>query len=163
MIEPPFRAALVALVGLSPLAEPGGLAASQAAIALATITVAAQPEHGLAVRAEANSLAEKYFVVVVHLPARAGLDTARRFVAVWNLFDVVSAQAIGRAIAGNPSVCRRRGSTSRLPRHDISIVMDDERAYGADDVAAFGVMFRKLRFLMIADSAVGTICATDAD
>ena len=81
MIELPFRAALVALVGLPPLAEPSVLAASEAAIALATVAVPAQPEDGVTITSEANSLAENYFVVVVHLPDWAGLDTALCFVA----------------------------------------------------------------------------------
>jgi|GEM_PF-2537551 len=81
MIEPPFRAPLVALVGLPPLAEPGIFAAGEAAIALAPVAVPAQPEDGVAVPSEANSLAENYFVVVVHLPRWAGLDTALCFVA----------------------------------------------------------------------------------
>ena len=81
MIEPPFRTALVSLVGLPALTQPGVLATGEATVALAAITVAAQPEDRVARVTEANSLPEKYFVVIVHLPGRAGLDTARCFVA----------------------------------------------------------------------------------
>jgi hypothetical protein len=45
---------------------------------------------------------------------------------------------------------RRQGkpkpSPKPSPKHS-----DDAHAFGADDVAASGVMFRKLRFQMIAD------------
>ena len=81
MVESPFQAALVALVRLPPLAEPSVVTAAKAAVALAAVAVLAQPEDGVAITAEANALPENYFVVLVHLPRRAGLDNAHRFVA----------------------------------------------------------------------------------
>lgn len=81
MIESAFLAFLVPLVGAAALLTPGRLAAGQAAIALATITVQAQPEDGATGVAAANPLPKNYFCAVVHLPGRAGLDTGTPFVA----------------------------------------------------------------------------------
>lgn len=81
MIEPAFLALLVTLVGAAALLAPGRLAAGQAAVALSTIAVQAQPEDGAAGVSAANLLPENCFCAVVHLPARAGLDTGSPFVS----------------------------------------------------------------------------------
>ena len=81
MIEPAFLALLVALVGAAALLTPGRLTTSQTAVALASITVQAQPEDRATGVAAANPLPENYFCVVVHLPGRAGLDTGNPFVS----------------------------------------------------------------------------------
>ncbi len=81
MIESAFLALLVAPVSAAALLSPGALTARQAAIALATITVEAQPEDGAAGGPAANPLPENYFCAVVHLPGRAGLDTDSLFVS----------------------------------------------------------------------------------
>lgn len=81
MIESAFLALLVALVGAAALLAPGGLTTSQTAVALASITVQAQPEDGAAGVAAANPLPENYCCAVVHLPGRAGLDTGSPFVS----------------------------------------------------------------------------------
>jgi len=58
MIEPAFRALLVARIGESPLLPAGLFAAGGAAIAMSTIAVGADEEHGVALRAETDSLQE---------------------------------------------------------------------------------------------------------
>ena len=63
VIEPPFRALLVASVGAPPLSPAGFFAARVAAIAMSAITVGADEEHGVALLTETNSLKEHRFAV----------------------------------------------------------------------------------------------------
>jgi len=72
MVEPAFRAALVAAVGAAPLLESCFGAAGDAAIALSTITVLTDPEHRVASAATANPLTENYFAMNRQCPPMAG-------------------------------------------------------------------------------------------
>ena len=135
MIEPPLWTALVSLVGLPALTQPGLGSAGEAAIALAAITMAAQPEHRVTRVTEANSLPENYFVVVVHLPGRAGLDTARRFVGAWNLFCCGFCPGNGACHSREPHRFQTTGFPLPPSASRYLDYLDDERAFGADDVA----------------------------
>src|SRR5450756_233875 len=66
MIQPSFRASLMAAVGTASLLESGFSAASGTAIALSAITVLADPEHRVASTAAANPLPEKHFAKSRH-------------------------------------------------------------------------------------------------
>jgi hypothetical protein len=85
MIEPAFRALLVACIGASPLLPAGLFAAGGAAIAMSTIAVGADEEHGVTPLAETDSLQENRFAVSLrHASSQAGLDNGTHFVAGWN-------------------------------------------------------------------------------
>jgi hypothetical protein len=82
MIEPSFRAPLVPPVGTPPLAPAGKLAALGAAITMPAITMRADEEGRVTLRAGADSLSQNCFVVNLrHASSQAGLDNGRRFVA----------------------------------------------------------------------------------
>ena len=82
MIEPSFRAPLVASVGPPALLRAGMLAARDAAIAMSAIAVRAEEEDRLALLTKANPLPQNRFVVNRrHASSQAGLDNGRRFVA----------------------------------------------------------------------------------
>jgi hypothetical protein len=73
MIEPAFRALLVACVGASPLLPAGIFAAGGAAIAMSTIAVGADEEYGVTLLAETDSLKENCFAVSLrHASSQAG-------------------------------------------------------------------------------------------
>ena len=73
MIEPAFRALLVACISASPLLPAGLLAAGGAAIAMSTVAVGADEEHGVALLAETESLQEYRFAVSLrHASSQAG-------------------------------------------------------------------------------------------
>jgi hypothetical protein len=75
MIEPPFEAPLMTTVGSTALLAPGFGAASRTAVALASITVRANPEHRLAPLAAANALPENHFSMNRHPPTQADFDS----------------------------------------------------------------------------------------
>ena len=80
MIEPAFRALLVACIGASPLLPAGLFAAGGAAIAMSTIAVGADEEHGVALLAETDSLQEYRFAVSLrHASSQAGTRQRHRF------------------------------------------------------------------------------------
>jgi hypothetical protein len=82
MIELPFRALLVPSVGPLPLFPAGFFAASNAAVAVSTITVRTDEEHRLT--PQAHSLPENRFAMNRrHAPSQAGikLDNSGDFVA----------------------------------------------------------------------------------
>jgi hypothetical protein len=82
MIEPSFRALLVAAVGAPSLPEAGLLTALDAAVALSPIAVRADEKHCVAVVIETNSLPEYRFAMNCrHASSQAGLDNGRGFVA----------------------------------------------------------------------------------
>jgi hypothetical protein len=74
MIQSPFPTALVAVVGAASLPEPGLGATGEAAIALSTITLPADPEHRVASAAAANPLPENDFAMNRHVRPQKGLD-----------------------------------------------------------------------------------------
>ena len=81
MIEPAFRALLVPGVGHSPLLNASLLAALDAAITMAAITVRADEKHHETLFAQADALPENRFVVSrCHAPSQAGLDNGSGFV-----------------------------------------------------------------------------------
>ena len=65
MIKLPFRALLMAFVGLPPLGAPGLIAAWVAAVTMSAIAVRADEEHGVALRAETNSVQQNRAAVFV--------------------------------------------------------------------------------------------------
>lgn len=81
MVEPAFGASLVPQIGAAPLPEPRAVTAAEAAIALAAVAMAAEPEHGKASLRAANPLPENYFAMIVHLPSQAALDNGSGFVS----------------------------------------------------------------------------------
>ena len=74
MIQAPFQTPLVAVVGAASLPEPGLGATGEAAIALSTITVPADPERRVASAAAANPLPENDFAMNRHVRPQKGLD-----------------------------------------------------------------------------------------
>jgi hypothetical protein len=74
VVEPAFRALLIAVVGRPVLLAPGFGAARRAAIALAAIAMRANPEHRLASRPAANALPENRFSMNRHPPTEADFD-----------------------------------------------------------------------------------------
>jgi len=73
MIEPAFRALLVPCISASPLLPAGLLATGGAAIAMSTVAVGADEEHGVALLAETESLQEYRFAVSLrHASSQAG-------------------------------------------------------------------------------------------
>ena len=75
VIEPPFQAALIALVRAPALLAPRPAAARHAAIPVPAVAVRAKEEHRPAVRAKANSL-QQYRFVRRHACRRRGWTTA---------------------------------------------------------------------------------------
>ena len=81
MIEFPFRALLMAFVGLPPLGAPGLIAAWVAAVTMSAIAVRADEKHSVALRAETNPVQENRVTVFVrHAWLQARLDNGTRFV-----------------------------------------------------------------------------------
>jgi hypothetical protein len=87
MVEPAFRAALVAAVGAAPLLESRFGTAGDAAIALSTITVLTDPEQRVASAATANPLTENYLAMNRQCPPMAGWTTGTRSWQVRTSFD----------------------------------------------------------------------------
>jgi hypothetical protein len=74
MVQPSFETPLMAAVGAAPLLEACCGTASGAAIALAAITVPADPEHGMTSATAANPLPENRFAMKRHAANRRRLD-----------------------------------------------------------------------------------------
>jgi hypothetical protein len=74
VVEPAFRALLVAAVGHPVLPAPGFSAARRAAIALPAIAVRANPEQRLASLAATNPRPETHFWMNRHPPTQAAFD-----------------------------------------------------------------------------------------
>jgi hypothetical protein len=87
MVEPAFRAALVAAVSAAPLLASRFGTASEAAIALSSITVLTDPEHRVASAATANPLTENYFAMNRQCPPTAGWTTGNGSWQVRTSFD----------------------------------------------------------------------------
>ena len=87
MIQPTFRALLMATVGTASLLESRIPAAGETAIALSTITVLTDPEHRATPAAAANSLTENYFALNRHARPPTGLDNGSRSWQVRTSFD----------------------------------------------------------------------------
>ena len=91
VIEPAFRALLVACVGAPPLSPAGPFPATGAAIAMSAVAVGADEKHGLTLLAETDSLKENRFAVNLrHASLQAGLDNGTGFVAGWNHLCLVT-------------------------------------------------------------------------
>ena len=78
MIEPPFWAALMTLIGPPPLLSPRPLAAGLAAIAMSTVAMRAQEERRQALRAETGPLHQYRFMRRHACPQARLLDTGTR-------------------------------------------------------------------------------------
>ena len=74
VVEPAFRALLIAVVGSPVLPAPGCGAARRAAIALSAIAMGTNPEHRLASLAAANPLPENHFSMNRRPPTQADFD-----------------------------------------------------------------------------------------
>ena len=77
MVEAAFWAALVATVGAASLLASRFGTAGEAAIALSSITVRADPEHRVASTATANPLTENDFAMNFHARPQTGLDKGK--------------------------------------------------------------------------------------
>jgi hypothetical protein len=86
MIEPSFRAPLVAAVGAASLPATGFGAARGTAIAVAAITVDADPE--LRSASDASPLTKDRLAMKIHARRQAGLDNGDRSWQVRTSFDV---------------------------------------------------------------------------
>ena len=75
MIQPSFRALLVATIGAAPLLETSLLAAGQATVTLAVIAVPAQEKHSTAFATQANPQPQNHVLVNRHR-LRRRLDKA---------------------------------------------------------------------------------------
>ena len=150
MIESPFRAALMTLIGPPPLLSPRPFAAGVAAITMSTVAVRAQEEGHQAVRAETGPL-HQYRFMRRHAcpqaarwtpaPVRVSLD-----LSVWSHLpegDDIGASTVGAV--GALFSCR-------LSCPPYSVPMIGRTAPPALDDVASGKSLRKLRFQMIDDS-----------
>jgi hypothetical protein len=82
MIELPFRALLVASVGVPPLLPAGLLAALIAAVAVSAVAVRADEENRVAALTKANPLPQNRFAMNHrHASSQAGLDNGSGLVA----------------------------------------------------------------------------------
>lgn len=81
MIEPSFYASLVAAIGTPPVPKASGTAAGEAAIAMATVTVRADPEHRVTCAVAANPLKENRFAVDRHAPSLGVAGQRQRFMS----------------------------------------------------------------------------------
>jgi len=101
MVQPSFRASLVAAVGAASLHDPGLIAATWAAIALAAITMLADPEHRVASTAAANPLPENHFAMSRHRRPQAGAGQRQPIMATWDqLRRVVTCCRVARPEPG---------------------------------------------------------------
>ena len=90
MIEPSFRAPLVAPVGAPPLPAARLAAALGAAVAVSSIAVSANVENRLAALTKAELLPQDRFAVNHrHASSQAGLDNGSGLVAGWNQLCLV--------------------------------------------------------------------------
>ena len=81
MVELPFRALLMAFIGLPPLVATGFIAARVAAIAMSAIAMRADKEHRVALLTEAHPVQENRVTVCRrHAWLKARLDNGTRFV-----------------------------------------------------------------------------------
>lgn len=78
MIEPPFRAALMTLIGPPPLLSPRPFATGLAAITMSTVAVRAQEKGRQAVHAETGPLHQYRFMRRPVCPQARLLDTGTR-------------------------------------------------------------------------------------
>ncbi|MEP7367889.1 MAG: hypothetical protein ABI972_31895 [Acidobacteriota bacterium] len=90
VVEPAFRALLVASISASPLLPASVCAAPFAAIAMSAIAVGADEKHGVALFTKTDSLKKNRFAVSLrHASSQADLDNGTRFVAAWNQLCLV--------------------------------------------------------------------------
>ncbi len=153
MIQPPFRAALMTLIGPPSLLTSRPFTARFAAIAMSTVAVRAQEEGRQAIRAETGPLHQYRFVrrhacpqaaCWTPAPVRVSLD-----LSVWSHLpegDDIGASTVGAV--GALLSCR-------LPCPPYSVPMIGRTAPAAYDVAS-GTSLRKLRFQMIDDTPPST-------
>jgi hypothetical protein len=86
MIEPSFRAPLVAAVGAASLPAPGFGLTSGTAIAMSAIAVSADPEHRVA--SNTSPLTKCRLAMKIHARRQAGLDNGDRSWQVRTSFEV---------------------------------------------------------------------------
>jgi hypothetical protein len=120
VVEPAFRALLIAAVGRPVLPAPGFGAASRAAIALSAIAMSTNPENRLASLAAANALPENHFSMNRHPPGQADFDNGNGSCQGRTSFD--GAFSHEGCQAGTP-LLERRGSPTRpsKPQYNLSL------------------------------------------
>lgn len=74
VIEPSFETLLVATIGATPLTEPSLTAATQAAIALPTITADAEKKQRTTFAEQTKTLPQNHFAMRRHACSQAALD-----------------------------------------------------------------------------------------
>jgi hypothetical protein len=164
MIEPSFRAPLMAAVGVAALFPAGSVAASRAAIALAAVAMPADPEHRVTFPAAANPLSENRFAMDRHPRPRAGLDNGNqswqgKTIHSWRPAFGLPTGTPPLTTAGSHVPSRLRGTT--LHHRRAARMIDGRRAPAARMMLlGFRQRFRKLRFQMIDDTnpALRTHC-----
>ena len=78
MIEPSFRASLMAVVGAAALLAPGFNATGIAAVTLPPVAVPADPEDCVASDCRTNALTKNHLAMPIHVRPKAGLDNGDR-------------------------------------------------------------------------------------
>jgi hypothetical protein len=78
MIEFPFRASLVSVVGAAALPAPGFSAAAVTAVTLSPVAVPAYPEDCVASDSRTNALTKNHLALTIHVRREAGLDNGDR-------------------------------------------------------------------------------------
>jgi len=130
-----FQAALIAAVGFTVLPETRCRTATLAAIALSAITMRADEEQRVAIAAQTKPRAENRIAVFHHAPSGRALTTA---VISWQVRTSFHAwwPCHKRLPSWNPAGCTAGFYfASKDTLHLSKMMMDDERACGADDVA----------------------------
>jgi hypothetical protein len=121
MIEPSFRAPLVAAVGAASLPAPGFCPANGTAIALSSVAVPADPEHHPA--SNTGPLTKDRLAMKIHARRQAVLDNGDRSWQVRTSFDVWL-PAEGRQ-TGRPAASNGR-ATPRVPAFDDKLTPSAE-------------------------------------
>jgi hypothetical protein len=116
VIEPAFRALLIAVVGSTVLSAPGCGAARRAAIALSAIAMGTNPKCRLASLAATNSRPENHFSINRHPPTQAGFDNGNGSCQGKTSFSGDLSMKVAQP---EPRCLERRGSLPPPSHHTI--------------------------------------------
>ena len=114
MIEHPFRASLMAVVGTAALPAPGLHATILAAVTLPAVAMPADPEDCVASDSRTNALTKDHLAMPIHVRRQAGLDNGDRSWQVKTsslcgyLLKVARLDARPHPTAGHPTSSRLR-------------------------------------------------------
>jgi hypothetical protein len=137
LVQPPFWSLAMTTVRRSTLLPARFVAATVAAILMAPVTAAADPEYRAALRPPAKPLTEKIFSCVSHSRPKARLDNSSRS---WQLnggcVDNLSQREV---LPMDPGRAHGRGLLYSTFRETIHEEDDGSRASGADDVEGISI------------------------